>query len=195
MVLSTTSDAATTLSAPAALSMLPASTSVLSPWLTELFQSLAQTGYLSLPPFTAISTATLGLYASSPAAPAAPAPPSPAAPVPPFVAAPALPSQAHVERLLKTKIISVQSDWGGEYQNLNSFFQKLGISHRVSCPYTHQQNGAAERKHCHIVETGLTLLAHASIPFLYWSDAFTISCFLIDPLPTRLLNMKTPLEL
>jgi histone deacetylase 1/2 len=30
--------------------------------------------------------------------------------------------QAHVERLLKTKIISVQSDWGGEYHNLNTFF-------------------------------------------------------------------------
>jgi histone deacetylase 1/2 len=26
------------------------------------------------------------------------------------------------ERLLKTKIISVQSDWGGQYQKLNSFF-------------------------------------------------------------------------
>jgi histone deacetylase 1/2 len=30
--------------------------------------------------------------------------------------------QAHVEGLLQTKIISVQSDWGGEYHNLNSFF-------------------------------------------------------------------------
>jgi histone deacetylase 1/2 len=30
--------------------------------------------------------------------------------------------QAHVKRLLKTKIISVQSDWGGEYHNLNTFF-------------------------------------------------------------------------
>jgi histone deacetylase 1/2 len=46
--------------------------------------------------------------------------------------------QAHVEHLLKTKIISVQSDWGGEYHNLNTFFQKLGISHRVSFPHTHQ---------------------------------------------------------
>jgi histone deacetylase 1/2 len=63
--------------------------------------------------------------------------------------------QAHVERLLKTKIISVQSDWGGEYHNLNTFFQKLGISHRVSYPHTHQQNGVAKRKHRHIVETGL----------------------------------------
>jgi hypothetical protein len=32
--------------------------------------------------------------------------------------------QAHVERLLKHKIISVQSDWDGEYHNLNLFFPK-----------------------------------------------------------------------
>ena len=87
--------------------------------------------------------------------------------------------QLHVERLLKHKIIHVQSDWGGEYRNLNTFFQKLGISHRVSCPHTHQQNGAVERKHRHIVETGLTLLAHASVPFRFWSDAFATACFLI----------------
>jgi histone deacetylase 1/2 len=102
--------------------------------------------------------------------------------------------QAHVERLLNHKTIHVQSDWGGEYRNLNTFFQKLGISHHVSCPHTHQQNGAAERKHRHIVETGLTLLAHASVPFRFWSDAFVTACFLINRLPTRLLRMKTPLE-
>jgi histone deacetylase 1/2 len=106
-----------------------------------------------------------------------------------------LQSQAHVERLLKTKIISVQSDWSGEYHNLNTFFQKLGISHRVSCPHTHQQNGVAEHNRRHIVETGLTLLAHASVPFCYWSDAFSTACFLINRLPTRLLHMKTLLEL
>jgi hypothetical protein len=36
-----------------------------------------------------------------------------------------------------------------------------------SCPHTHQQNGFAERKHRHIVETDLTLLAHASMPFSF----------------------------
>ena len=53
----------------------------------------------------------------------------------------------------------------------------------------------AERKHRHIVETGLTLLAHASAPFRFWSDAFSTACFLINRLPTQLLGMKTPLEL
>jgi histone deacetylase 1/2 len=73
--------------------------------------------------------------------------------------------QSHVERLLKNKIVHVQSDWGGEYIKLDAFFQKVGISHRVSCPHTHQQNGSAERKHRHIVETCLNFLAHSSVPF------------------------------
>ena len=64
----------------------------------------------------------------------------------------------------------------------------------MSCPHTHQQNGAAERKHRHIVETGLTLLAHASVPFRFWSDAFVTACFLINRIPTRRLHMKSPLE-
>jgi hypothetical protein len=40
-------------------------------------------------------------------------------------------------------------------------------AHHVSCPHTHQQNGFAERKHHHIVETGLFLLAHASLPLKF----------------------------
>jgi hypothetical protein len=35
-------------------------------------------------------------------------------------------------RLLDHKIIHVQSDWGCEYRNMNTFFQKLGVSHRVT---------------------------------------------------------------
>jgi histone deacetylase 1/2 len=66
--------------------------------------------------------------------------------------------KSHVERLLKTQIIiHVQSDWGGEFRNLRSFFQKHRIMHRVACPHTHQQNSAAGRKHRQIVETGLAL--------------------------------------
>jgi histone deacetylase 1/2 len=102
--------------------------------------------------------------------------------------------QTHVERLLNHKIIHVQSDWGGEYQNLNTFFQKLGIVHRVSCPHTHQQNGNAERKYRHIIETGLTLLAHAFVSFRFWTDAFATACILINRLPTRVIIMQNPLE-
>jgi hypothetical protein len=103
--------------------------------------------------------------------------------------------QTHVEHLLGHRIRHIQSDWGGKYHNLNTFFHKLGIARRVSYPHTHQQNGPAECKHRYIVETGLTLLAHASDSFYFWSDAFFTTYFLINRMHTRVLNMKTPVEL
>lgn len=84
---------------------------------------------------------------------------------------------------------------GGEYHKLNSFFQRIGISHRVSCPYAHQQNGSAERKHHHIVEVGLSLLAYAQMPLKFWDEAFLTGTYLINRLPTPVLQGSTPLEM
>jgi len=102
--------------------------------------------------------------------------------------------QSLVERQFGRKILAVQSDWGGEYQTLNSFFQRIGIDHHVSCPHAHQQNGSAERKHRHIVEVGLSLLAHASMPLKFWDAAFLIAVFLINRLPSKVIGNETPYE-
>lgn len=102
--------------------------------------------------------------------------------------------QSLVERLFDRKILAVQTDWGGEYQRLNTFFNKIGISHLVSCPHAHQQNGSAERKHRHIVEVGLSLLAHASMPLKFWDEAFLAAAYLINRTPTKILNLDTPFE-
>lgn len=102
--------------------------------------------------------------------------------------------QNMVERQFNCKIRAVQSDWGGEYKALNSFFSRIGISHLVSCPHAHQQNGAAERKHRHIVEMGLSLLAHASIPLKFWDEAFLTAVFLINRLPSKVIDNQTPFE-
>jgi histone deacetylase 1/2 len=99
-----------------------------------------------------------------------------------------------VERQFNKKIIAMQTDCGGEYQRLNSFFQRIGISHHVCCPHAHQQNGAVERKHRHIVEVGLSLLAHASIPLKFWDEAFATAAYLINRLPSKVTNGQTPLE-
>jgi histone deacetylase 1/2 len=102
--------------------------------------------------------------------------------------------QSMVERQFNCKILVVQSDWGGEYQTLNSFFTCLGIAHHVSCPHAHQQNGSAERKHRHIVEVGLSLLAHVVMPLKFWGEAFLTSVFLINRLPSRVIGNDTPYE-
>jgi len=102
--------------------------------------------------------------------------------------------QQLVERQFDCKIKSVQTDWGGEYQSLSTFFQRIGIAHHVSCPHAHQQNGSAECKHRHIVEVGLTLLAHASMPLKFWDEAFSTAVFLINRLPSKVINHDTLFE-
>jgi hypothetical protein len=101
--------------------------------------------------------------------------------------------QSLVERMFDHKIIAMQTDWGGEYERLHSFCT-VGISHLVSCPHTHQQNGATERKHRHIIEMGLALLAQASMPLKYWDHAFLTATHLINRKPTKLLAYDMPLH-
>jgi histone deacetylase 1/2 len=88
----------------------------------------------------------------------------------------------------------VQSDWGGEYEKLHSFFTKIGISLLLSCPHAHQQNGPAERKHRHILEVSMSLLAHAHMPLKYWDEAFLSVAYLINRTPIKVINFVTPLE-
>ncbi|BAB90546.1 putative rice retrotransposon retrofit gag/pol polyprotein [Oryza sativa Japonica Group] len=102
--------------------------------------------------------------------------------------------QALVERMFDRKIIAMQTDWGGEYQKLNSFFAQIGIDHHVSCPHTHQQNGSAERKHKHIIEVGLSLLSYASMPLKFWDEAFVAATYLINRIPSKTIQNSTPLE-
>ncbi|RVX00388.1 Retrovirus-related Pol polyprotein from transposon RE2 [Vitis vinifera] len=45
-----------------------------------------------------------------------------------------------------------------------SFMSHHGILHQSSCAHTPQQNGVAERKNRHLVETARTLLLHSNIP-------------------------------
>jgi hypothetical protein len=102
--------------------------------------------------------------------------------------------QLMAECLLNAKIKSVQTDWGGEYRNLNKYFQSVGIFYRVSCPHTHQQLGCVERKHQHLIDTTLVLLADGSLPKKFLDDACLTSCYLINRLPTPLLKNISPLE-
>ncbi|GJV96906.1 retrovirus-related pol polyprotein from transposon RE1 [Tanacetum coccineum] len=83
----------------------------------------------------------------------------------------------------------------GEYQKLIPFFSSCGISHLTSPPHTPEHNGTAERRHQHIVETGLSLLHFSSLPFHYWSHVFQAAVYLINRLPSSVLSFKSPFEM
>lgn len=89
-----------------------------------------------------------------------------------------------VKTQFHTKIKAIQYDFGGEYRPFTNYLSELGINHRLTCPHTSHQNGNVERKHKHVVEMGLTLLAHASIPITFWDHSFTTYVHLINRFTT-----------
>ena len=101
-------------------------------------------------------------------------------------------SQVELQKGHKIKV--VQSDWGGEYRSFTQYLTSNGIIHRISCPYTLEQNRLAEHKHRHIVEHGLALFAQAFLPFKYRDEAFHTNVYLINRLPTLVSKNKSPLE-
>lgn len=62
----------------------------------------------------------------------------------------------------------------------------------MRCTYWREHNGYAERRHRHIVETGLSLLSHAKMPLIFWSFAVTTATYLINRLPTATLKNDSP---
>ncbi|RVX10885.1 Retrovirus-related Pol polyprotein from transposon RE1 [Vitis vinifera] len=97
-----------------------------------------------------------------------------------------------VENQFDAKIKCLQSDNGGGFRSFKTFLQQTGIFHRFSCLYNSAQNWRVERKHRHVVETGLALLAHASLPMELWQYAFQTATFLINRMPSKVLQNNSP---
>ncbi|CAN0824684.1 Retrovirus-related Pol polyprotein from transposon TNT 1-94 [Linum grandiflorum] len=93
-----------------------------------------------------------------------------------------------------TTIRALQSDGGGEYKALAPYLTSQGIQHRISCPYTPEQNGAVERRNRIIVEKGLSLLAHSSLPNIFWEHAFKTATYLHNRTITPTLQYKSPYQ-
>lgn len=80
-----------------------------------------------------------------------------------------------MKKLTKIKVFR-SSSWG-EYISA-AFRTPLASTHFIykalsqrSCPHTPQQNGVAERKHRHILETARSLLLSASVPSKFLAEA------------------------
>ncbi|RVW65371.1 Retrovirus-related Pol polyprotein from transposon RE2 [Vitis vinifera] len=67
-----------------------------------------------------------------------------------------------------------------------------GILHQSSCAHTPQQNGVAERKNRHLIETARTFLLHSNVPFRFWGDAVLTACYLINRMPSSVLHDQIP---
>jgi histone deacetylase 1/2 len=96
-----------------------------------------------------------------------------------------------VEKQFEKTTKSVQTDGGGEFKILTHFLQRK-IVHRVTCPYTHHQNGTTERKHRQIIELGLALHNQSTPPLSFWDHSFLTGTYLINRLPLTSFNNTFP---
>ena len=62
----------------------------------------------------------------------------------------------------------------------------------MSCPYTSQQNGTAERSIRTINNILRSLLFQVSLPPVYWVEALHTATYLVNRLPTKTLAFLTP---
>jgi hypothetical protein len=66
--------------------------------------------------------------------------------------------------------------------------------HQYTTPYTPQQNGVCVRKNKTIMEMARCLLLEKKMLNILWAEAVNTSVYLLNRLPTRALEDKTPYE-
>lgn len=90
----------------------------------------------------------------------------------------------------------LQSDNGTEFVNtsFSKFLNQFGIRHQTSYTYTRQQNGLAERKNRQLLEVVRASLFGMNMPRFYWGEAIKSAAYLINRIPSRVLNFETPLQ-
>jgi len=77
---------------------------------------------------------------------------------------------------------------------MNDFYKKQGIILETTCPHTPQQNGVVERKHRHLLEIARALRFEAGLPIRFWGECIMTATYIINRLPSRALDNKTPFE-
>ncbi|KFD66842.1 hypothetical protein M514_20986 [Trichuris suis] len=104
--------------------------------------------------------------------------------------------KALLERRSGCKLLSLQSDNGGEYcsTQMEQYLTENGITHRLSAPRTLQQNGVAERKNRTLVEMARCMIIQSKVPISFWAEAIITANHIRNRCPSRSLNGKSPFE-
>ena len=101
-----------------------------------------------------------------------------------------------IETQYNAKVRVLRSDNGGEYQSfdLQKYLEEHDIIHQTTCSNSPQQNGVVERKNWHLLKVVHASLIAAKIPISCWGKAITYAAYLINRVPSNLIDFKTPLQ-
>ncbi|KAK2977888.1 hypothetical protein RJ640_022679 [Escallonia rubra] len=101
---------------------------------------------------------------------------------------------AEIKTQFNVHVHILRSDNAKEYMSgsFQNYMNQHGILHQSSCTDTPAQNGVAERKNRHLLETARALLFQMKVPKPFWADAISTACFLINRMPSTVLHGDVP---
>ena len=104
---------------------------------------------------------------------------------------------AYVRTQFGLPVLALQTDNGKEFDSVavRQLLGSLGTTFRLSCPYTSQQNGKAERILRTLNDCVLTLLIHSAAPLPFWAEALNTATHLLKRRSCRAIGSETPYHL
>lgn len=101
-----------------------------------------------------------------------------------------------VENQVDKRVKYLRTDNGLEFCNhvFNEFCITNGITRHMTCTYTPQENGVAERMNRTIMEKFRCLLNESSLQEVFWAEAVSIAVYMINRSPTASIVFKSPKE-
>ncbi|GJV43729.1 putative ribonuclease H-like domain-containing protein [Tanacetum coccineum] len=102
-----------------------------------------------------------------------------------------------VENQLTKKVKAIRCDNGTEFKNSNliELCGSKGIKRDYSVARTPQQNRVAERKNRTLIEAARTMLADSKLPTMFWTEAVSTACYVLNRVLVTRPHNKTPYEL
>nr|GEX69470.1 putative ribonuclease H-like domain-containing protein [Tanacetum cinerariifolium] len=104
---------------------------------------------------------------------------------------------ALIENQLNKKIKAIRCNNGTEFRNakLIALCEEKGIKKDYSNARTPQQNGVAERKNQTLIEAARSMLADSKLPIMFWTEAVSTACYVLNRVSITNPHNKTPYEL
>ena len=104
--------------------------------------------------------------------------------------------QKMVETQFSICIKNFQFDNAFEYTQyaFQVVLHSYGTVYQLTCPGTSQQNGRAERKFCHILDTVRALLLSAKVSTSFWGEGALYVVHAINRIPSPVIQNQTPYE-
>ncbi|GKU93722.1 hypothetical protein SLEP1_g7290 [Rubroshorea leprosula] len=101
-----------------------------------------------------------------------------------------------VEKQSGCQLRILRSENGKEYtsKEFDVFCEEHAINHQLTVKYTPQQNGVSERKNRTVMEMARSMLFEKNLPKKFWAEAVHTVVYLLNGLPTRAVEGKTPIE-